>query len=1202
MQNLLDMKKAFLILLLSITLTGLVVPSHLVFAGEAGESGAAGGLATVAPEAATAQQAAEATYSAEQGAAGARIAEAIKDAVIDPLGELIGGILHVITWLLVQIMTFILFLVGSFFNFVVEQLVVNMGHFVTSSDAVGIQIAWRIMRDLANLAIIGGLIATAIGTILHLAAINAQKLLVRLIIAALLVNFSFFFAGAVIDSSNFLATAIYKATISTENCRESCTIVSRFDRVIRTNNHNIAAYLADEKVGDIKQDSQWMAIVQDLLAIVVIGITIFVFLSAITLLLGRFVALILILITSPIGIAGLAIPQINRYAKEWWEALFSQAFFAPVYFLLVGFSLTILDNSSGAFSGDSPNLIGTLLTFMVAVIFMLQSLKIAKGMSEAAKRLTDVYKASNWITTNVGAMTARETIGRFGGDKLGHWYEEKIAAREWGFLGGRRLDQVPGLATLDRGIQKGTKFLKDAKFGSKTSYGDLKEQREQRTIKLANVSDYVKKKDDALKKGGHLDQEAAVKAAYDKAVARGEDDIKITAKSSKEDLIKAGLPKNWHKMSDEERAEWTAKRKQDGDKVDQNGNKLDKNGVPLWEGRRWVKDKDGNWDWENKFAYNDRLKRTEKFDTGAVDKNGEKIMLTMADATDQLKQPFADVSSDLIKEEYKRNKTEFKRLARALTTEQSLDIVKDKTIDRETRDEIRMARLGGVMTSAQAFEARVVDAVDTKKGDEKYLTADGRLTDEAKAAGKILRYSDEYNDKRYWLHEELKKNVSADELIDFFTSNPGLEMGLQENEIFNDAITSGVYTQLQKNSRIASGKKRKLRALKRRRGNINFKIDDEASAVFNTITIQDKDEQGNSISRGLSEQERNLLSRNAFDENGDSLSDKEFDTRMREQTEKGIITSDQEAQLRKIRRNKDVRRAAEKRKTAEDNFFKYAKGKAANEIQDEMKQEDLGKRLMGKYINAGQAYGLAKDTVWMEDQGVSMLVYGDESAIKWILTNPDGQSKYEVTDEMRKRVNEERRRLGMASLEEVESRLGRTSEIETIAERNASAVSRQPIEGQIEFEETPRSRIASVLRSRATSSSSAPTTTQTEGVAPESPETPPVPETPTVIEDIAPLIHNLPPAEAAELVKELPEEMLGSRDFIQELDSRQLKAIETDTYIAPAKMRAIIWGLIRAVKAGGTIRDSARAWLDEMRKQKHLTPEQETAYTDTFGS
>jgi|GEM_PF-6631107 len=557
MQNLLDMKKVFLILLLTVTLAGFVVPSHLAFAGEAGASGAAGGLATVAPEATAAQQTAEATYSAEQGAAGARVAEAIKDAVIDPLGELIGGILHIITWLLVQIATFILFLVGSFFNFTVEQLVVNMGHFVTSSDAVGIQIAWRIMRDLANLAIIGGLIATAIGTILHLATINAQKLLVRLIIAALLVNFSFFFAGAVIDSSNFLATSIYKATISTENCRESCTIVARFDKVIRTNNHNIAEYLRDEKVGDIKQDSQWMAIVQDLLSIVIIGITIFVFLSAITLLLGRFVALILILITSPIGIAGLAIPQISKYAKEWWEALFSQAFFAPVYFLLVGFSLTILDNSSGAFSGDSPNLIGTLLTFMVAAIFMLQSLKIAKGMSESAKRLTDVYKASDkvagWMPkayTTLLANGTAQTIGR-GSDAVLDGYNRLLSKWEPKGIVGKSLRAI----LPDKYIKKGLEGVAKSKFGGDESFIDARGRKIGRRGELDLTLQRQKsmKELTAALPGADAAQKKYA-AAYDDAIKRGVDpEEDPSSKQAFKDYVaaKAKVEKAFSQLPDE---------------------------------------------------------------------------------------------------------------------------------------------------------------------------------------------------------------------------------------------------------------------------------------------------------------------------------------------------------------------------------------------------------------------------------------------------------------------------------------------------------------------------------------------------------------------------------------------------------------------------------------------------------------------------
>ncbi|TSD05717.1 MAG: hypothetical protein Greene07147_422 [Parcubacteria group bacterium Greene0714_7] len=545
MQNLLDMKKAFLILLLSITLTGLVAPSHLAFAGEPGASGAAGGLATVAPEAATAQQTAEATYSAEQGAAGAAIANSAGvqrglDVAIDcasaaiPIfgaakaDDCLASIIRVFTSMLLKLAEVILYFVGLFLNFFVEQLVVNMGGFVTSSDAVGIQIAWRIMRDLANLAIIGGLIATAIGTILHLATINAQKLLVRLIIAALLVNFSFFFAGAIIDSSNFLATSIYRATIQTERCAEACTIVDRFERVIQSPHKNLAEYLQGRVEGlrGGEQDSQWMGVLQDILSVVLIAVTIFVFLSAASLLLGRFVALILILITSPIGIAGMAIPQISKYAKEWWEALFSQAFFAPVYFLLVGFSLTILDNSNGAFSGNDTNLIGGLLTFMVATVFMLQSLKIAKGMSEASKRLTDVYKASDkvagWMPkayTTLLANGAAQTIGR-GSDAVLDGYNRLLSKWEPKGIVGKSLRAI----LPDKYIKKGLEGVAKSKFGGDESFIDARGRKIGRRGEL----DLTLQRQKSMKEltaalPGARDAQLAYAAAYDDAIKRGKD-------------------------------------------------------------------------------------------------------------------------------------------------------------------------------------------------------------------------------------------------------------------------------------------------------------------------------------------------------------------------------------------------------------------------------------------------------------------------------------------------------------------------------------------------------------------------------------------------------------------------------------------------------------------------------------------------------
>lgn len=571
------MKKVFLILLLSITLTGFLVPLGYVSAFEPGERAAAAGTALVSPAMAAANAQAEATYSAQQGAAGAAVAnsEALQRtldvaipcaaAAIPIVGvlkdaECAAAIFHAFTYMLVKIADVILYFVGMFFTFVVEQLVINMGHFITSSDAVGIKIAWRIMRDLANLAIIGGLIATAIGTILHLATINAQKLLVRLIIAALLVNFSFFFAGAVIDSSNFLATAIYNATIHTEKCGESCNIVDRFESVIRSPHPDLKTYLDGKVKGFFSFEgvgTGMLGVFQDILTLVLIAVTIFVFLSAISLLLGRFVALILILITSPIGIAGLAIPQLNKYAKEWWEALFSQAFFAPVYFLLVGFSLTILDNSTGAFLGTETGLIGNLLTFMVATVFMLQSLKIAKGMSEVAKRLADVYKATDkvagWMPkayTTLLSNGAAQTIGR-GSDAVLDGYNRLLAKWEPKGPIGKGLRAI----LPDKYIKKGLEGVAKSKFGGDESFIDARGRKIGRRGELDLTLQRQKsmKELTAALPGADAAQKAYAKA-YDDAIKRGVDpeDDPVSKQAFKDYVAaKAKVEKAFSQLPDE---------------------------------------------------------------------------------------------------------------------------------------------------------------------------------------------------------------------------------------------------------------------------------------------------------------------------------------------------------------------------------------------------------------------------------------------------------------------------------------------------------------------------------------------------------------------------------------------------------------------------------------------------------------------------
>ena len=406
-----------------------------------------------------------------------------------------------LSWVGVQLMLVLIWLVGLvlgmvgfLFDFVVNQLVLGMGKYINSSSAAGIQIAWTIMRDLANIGIIGGLVAAAFGTILNLSKINAKTLLARLIVAALLVNFSYFFAAAMIDVSNFTAGVIYKSAVATAGCKD-CSIATTFIELTEFKSVQGLGYV----VGTLFQPltgvepkslgftSNVTDLFEKIMFLILMCVTLYVFLSAIALLIGRFVALILLLISSPLGIAGLAIPGLQTYAKEWWKALFSQALFAPVYFLLVGISLKILSGLLGAIktalsTNGSVSTMGIVISFLIATIFMLLSLRAAKAMSEQAKSLASVYKATGAVSGFVGKFGSgvgfRNTVGRVA-DTGYFMYKDWAAKNENG-----RLMGVLKATGGDLAIQGGLGWLRDKKIFGYEGRHATKTERQKRDAEL----------------------------------------------------------------------------------------------------------------------------------------------------------------------------------------------------------------------------------------------------------------------------------------------------------------------------------------------------------------------------------------------------------------------------------------------------------------------------------------------------------------------------------------------------------------------------------------------------------------------------------------------------------------------------------------------------------------------------------------------
>lgn len=272
-------------------------------------------------------------------------------------------------------------IMGTFFDYMLLLLVTSMGGIlgkcedVASQACLGnsIRTGWIIIRNLVNLAFIGTLIYAAVSQILGINK-DIGKTVVKIILAALLVNFSFFFAGTIIDASNFVTSKIYGEAIyggdpaklsqlnpfasgtSFEEVAESSPVSSRF--MVVTKLGSVYALKAD----DFEQGG--MDFIQYFVLALAGGLLFSsaaaIFAVGAVFLLIRFVVIIILLITSPLGIlhfAGIIVPGVSEWSKAWWNTLFAQALFPVVYVLLIGIALKIMEE------GISPLVIGSTTFF-----------------------------------------------------------------------------------------------------------------------------------------------------------------------------------------------------------------------------------------------------------------------------------------------------------------------------------------------------------------------------------------------------------------------------------------------------------------------------------------------------------------------------------------------------------------------------------------------------------------------------------------------------------------------------------------------------------------------------------------------------------------------------------------------------------------------------------------------------------------------
>lgn len=316
----------------------------------------------------------------------------------------------------------ILGLAGVFFNWVVIKTVFQFGKYFGTSD--GMLIAWGVLRDISNIGLLFGFIFMGVLLILnvdggghgHGGGMSAKKAIPRLIIFAVLLNFSLFASQAVIDVANAFASQF--ATLAGTSCD---SIESSGDCA----NVGISGQILQMAgIGSIWSDGIMKGIGTD--SIVLVGLSLFVIITALVLIAAgimlviRVVILSLLMVTSPIGFAGMVIPGLQGVASKWWHMLISQSFFAPVMLLLMFISLKLAEslNPEGqplvrAFAGESSGVADNMqvvVVFAIVIGFMIASLAAASKMGAAGASFA-TQKAGALTLGSVG-FVGRRTLGR----------------------------------------------------------------------------------------------------------------------------------------------------------------------------------------------------------------------------------------------------------------------------------------------------------------------------------------------------------------------------------------------------------------------------------------------------------------------------------------------------------------------------------------------------------------------------------------------------------------------------------------------------------------------------------------------------------------------------------------------------------------------------------------------------------------------
>ena len=342
---------------------------------------------------------------------------------------------------------------------------------MTGDDNPIVTEGWDITRNLANVALIFGLIIIAINIIIGNAEVQAKKALINFFLIAVLINFTPLICGIIIDASNALTNYFLQEGIKKD--------LVNF----------LAQTMADSGGFDFTA----------LIVFFLFGIfSAVIYLLYALIFVCRYFILWILIILSPLAFASKVFPRSRIITKlfpsfcywdEWWDMFIQwNVIGIPAGFFIYLSNMAMTEMAAGGFFADASgiSIFGKLFTYAMPFIFMAIGFMVTISSGGKVTGAIGGYGKKIWSKTG-GAATAAVT----GAVGAGAGYAAGKASAAGGYVKEGAVGMASGFAynrTVDKEEDKVDWMTRKGRDDAREKYKDFKQKTKERAANMGIIS------------------------------------------------------------------------------------------------------------------------------------------------------------------------------------------------------------------------------------------------------------------------------------------------------------------------------------------------------------------------------------------------------------------------------------------------------------------------------------------------------------------------------------------------------------------------------------------------------------------------------------------------------------------------------------------------------------------------------------------